>query len=152
MSLQTLISNVLTSPIKRVVDSIERLKTQVLSVEGIFTANHAATFTEAGEDGATILLVSAVGKDAVNTLDMAKNCTPSESVRVWAMVGDLLQGNSIDTTIADGTPKELFLAKSVQLAYEGGELPEAVRKIAADFQVTLNPDGSVTTADLPEAE
>ena len=150
MKLNKLQPTKLSASVDRIYKASGRLATQVQSSIEDFTANHTERFAEAGEVGGTLLIVSAMAKDAVNTLTIAQDLTDEESVTIHGAVTAIMTGTSLaDAT--DGFPAKLaLLTQSFILAYQIGNLDEATHANPAGFNVTVNADNSVTTSDFEE--
>ena len=138
---------VLSQSITQVFKASDRLAVQTQASISDFTANHEERFKEAGTAGGTLLIVSALAKDAVNTLKISEDLTDQESVQIHNAVGQVMQGLSVSDATDSLTPKQSLLVQAFLLAYQMGELPEAKHSLPASFNAVVNPDNSVTTSD-----
>lgn len=150
MKLETLQPTKLAESVKRVFTASDRLAIQVQSSIEDFSDNHLERFQEAGTVGGTLLIVSALAKDAVNTLKISEDLEDGESVNIHNAVKEILTGTSMNDAIGSLSAKEQLLVQAFLLAYQMGNLPEAVHALPASFNASVNPDNSVTTSDKVE--
>lgn len=103
-------------------------------------------FSVAGEDGARDVLMSGSAIASANENHLLSRLTPEESVQVFQVIGALSSGS----TLPVGTPQKLILlGQLIVIGHQLSSLSEAPHSVRSNFDLQVQPDGSVIPADLP---
>jgi len=130
---------------KRFADAISSIKNFINS--SLHTARQF--FSVAGEDGARDVLMSGSAIASANENHLLARLEPMEAVQVFQVIGALRQGQAPPS----GLPQKIvLLGQLIAIGHQLSGLEESPHDIASQFDLQIQPDGSVNVEELPEEE